>query len=81
MLEHNLSVCLCTDNRLVSNTTVSREMELAVEELDISPYHFRNMVIAGFKGSFFPGGYKEKRAYVRNVINRYEQLEREFLSP
>ena len=79
MLEHNLSVSLCTDNRLMSNTSVSREMELAVEALDISRYHFRNMVLAGFKGSFFPGSYREKRAYVRNVINHYERLEQQLL--
>jgi adenosine deaminase len=38
----------------------------------------RNVIIAGFKGSFFPGTYNEKRAYVRSVIDRYEQLEREY---
>jgi len=39
---------------------------------------FRNLVVAGFKGSFYPGPYREKRAYVRRAINRYEALEREW---
>ncbi len=79
MLEHNLSVSICTDNRLVSSTTVSREFEILVKELPVTPQQFRNLVISGFKGSFYPGSYNDKRRYVRQVINRYETLERELL--
>ncbi len=75
MLEHNLSVSLCTDNRLMSNRTVSKEIELAVNHLPITTRELYNVVIAGFKGSFYPGSYNEKRAYVRQVINRYKKLE------
>jgi len=75
MLDHNLSVSICTDNRLVSNTTVTQEIMLAVNHLKMSPKELRNVVIAGFKGSFFPGTYNEKRAYVRQVIDMYESLE------
>ena len=78
MLEHNLAVTLFTDNRLVSNTTVTRELQLAVQHLRMTPRELRNVVIAGFKGSFFPGSYIEKRAYVRRVLDQYEALEREF---
>jgi adenosine deaminase len=74
MLDHNLSVTICTDNRLVSNTTVTDEIMLAVKHLRMTPRELRNVVIAGFKGSFFPGTYNEKRAYVRQVIDRYEAL-------
>jgi len=74
MLDHNLSVTICTDNRLVSNTTVTDEIMLAVKHLHMTPRELRNVVIAGFKGSFFPGTYNEKRAYVRKVIDRYETL-------
>ena len=75
MLEHNLSVSICTDNRLVSNTSVTLELERTVTALDISRKQLRNLVLAGFKGSFFPGSYNDKRAYVRKVIDRYETLE------
>ena len=37
--------------------------------------------LAGFKGSFFPGPYPLKRAYVRNVIDRYDALEKALLPP
>jgi adenosine deaminase len=80
MLDANLSVSICTDNRLMSNTTVTREIMLAVEHLKLTRRELRNVVVAGFKGSFFPGDYTEKRAYVRQVIDRYEQIENELLA-
>ena len=45
-----------------------------VDELGVTPYQLRNIVVAGFKGSFFPGPYRDKRTYVRQVINRYHAL-------
>ena len=80
MLEKDLSVSICTDNRLVSNTTVSRELELVANEIPITRKQFRNLVIAGFKGSFFPDTYNNKRAYVRKVIDQYEKVENELLN-
>jgi adenosine deaminase len=44
----------------------------------MTPRELRNVVLAGFKGSFFPGRYIEKRAYVRRVIDHYEALEKSF---
>lgn len=79
MLDHEMSVTICTDNRLVSNTTVTRELALAVDKLRLTPREFRNVIVAGFKGSFFPGPYREKRRFVRQVLDRYEALEQEHL--
>jgi adenosine deaminase len=76
MLDHELSISLCTDNRLVSHTTVTHELLQAVNQLKMSPRELRNVVIAGFKGGFFPGTYREKRHFVRQVIDRYEALAR-----
>ena len=78
MLDINLSVCICTDNRLVSNTTVTRELELAIEGFDIGPRQLKNILIYGFKRSFFYRSYPEKRRYVRGITNYYEQLERKY---
>jgi len=74
MLEHNLSVSICTDNRLVSNTTVTDELELVSRHVPVTRHQFRNLVIAGFKGSFYPGSYTQKRRFVRKVIERYDDL-------
>ena len=78
MLDANLSVSINTDNRLVSRTSVTRELELVCTHLPVTPAKLRNIILAGFKGSFF-GPYGEKRALVRQVINRYDALEKQYL--
>jgi len=74
MVQDRLSVTLCTDNRLVSRTTVTKELGLVTGAFPLSPSEVRNMVLHGFKRSFFPGSYKEKRAYVRHVIDYYDRV-------
>ncbi len=74
MLERRLSATLCTDNRLVSNTTVSKEIRLAVDSFELDPKTLKNMIVYGFKRSFYPGSYTEKRDYVRSLISRYEEV-------
>jgi len=78
MKDARLSTTICTDNRTVSKTNVTREVELAVNTFDFTENELRNSIIYGFKRSFFPGTYKEKRAYVRKVINYYENIQKEF---
>lgn len=80
MLEARLSATLCTDNRLVSHTSVTRELALAVEAFDMSPSQVRSTIIYGFKRSFFPGSYKEKRAWVRQVLDHYDGVVRQWES-
>lgn len=78
MLDHELSVSVCTDNRLVSRTTVTDELERLVRDVPCTAHQLRNVIIAGFKGSFFPGAYRDKRAFVREVIRHYDALAREY---
>jgi adenosine deaminase len=77
MLDQRLSITLCTDNRLVSHTTVTRELKLALAAFDIPPDQLKDIIIYGFKRSFCHLPYPEKRKYVRRVIEYYERLERE----
>lgn len=81
MIKRGLPVSINTDNRLVSNTTVTKEMELLVHNVDLAPKELKNIVIAGFKSAFFPGSYVEKRRFVRKVIDRYNALAREYNIP
>ena len=74
MRKRKLSTTFCTDNRLVSNTTVSREIGRAVEAFDLTAREVRDSLIYGFKRSFFPGSYLEKRQYVRQVIDYADQI-------
>jgi adenosine deaminase len=39
------------------------------------------VIIHGFKRSFFPGTYREKRAYVRQIIDYYDKVAAEQPSP
>lgn len=75
MIDNRLSVTFCTDNRLVSHTTVTDELMLAVKNYSISLKKLKDIIAYGFKRSFYPGDYMEKRAYIRSIIDYYEKLE------
>ncbi|GAB6088788.1 adenosine deaminase family protein [Spirochaeta dissipatitropha] len=79
MLEHKLSITLCTDNRLVSNTTVSDEILLALDNFAIDRETLKNIIIYGFKRSFFYQPYVEKRQYVRSIIDYYDRIASAYL--
>lgn len=75
-LERNISVALCTDNRTVSRTDTVRELRRAVDTFDISPDQLKEIVVTGFKRSFFPGTYSEKRAWLAKLVAMYEAAEK-----
>jgi len=75
MKEAKLSTTICTDNRLVSRTSVTRELELAVASFGLTNRDLKNIIIYGFKRSFFQRDYRQKRIYVRRVIDYYHHLE------
>ncbi len=75
MRDHRLSVTFCTDNRLISDTTVSKELGLAAQLMDGDNKLLKDAIIYGFKRSFFPGTYLGKRRYVRKIIDYYEVVE------
>ena len=77
MLSHKLSLTFCTDNRLVSHTSVTRELSLALENFTIPPDQLKDIIIYGFKRSFYYHPYPMKRKWVRNVIDYYEKLEKQ----
>ena len=82
MIDHGLSVSICTDNRLVSNTTVSREVELVCKHAKVTRVELKRLVVAGFKGAFFHGTFEEKRSFVKAVSARYDYLAaRHFSAP
>ncbi len=74
MMKERISTTLCTDNRLISNTSVSKEIKLALENFNIRPRDLKNIIVYGFKRSFYPGSYVEKRKYTRRVISYLEKI-------
>jgi adenosine deaminase len=60
-----LRVTVNTDNRLMSDTSVTRELLLAARTFRLSPYELKRVVINGFKSSFLP--YADKARRLREV--------------
>jgi len=74
MMAHRLSIAICTDNRLVSHTTVTDEFARVVEALKLDVSTLRQLVISGFKGAFFPRNYRRKRHYVRQMLEQFDRV-------
>jgi adenosine deaminase len=53
-LNDGLRVCINTDNRLVSNTTVTNELYLLVKHLGFTKGAIKKMLINGVKAGFMP---------------------------
>jgi len=74
MLDERISVTLCTDNTLVSRTTITKEYAKAIEAFKIDASVLRHLLVYGFKRSFYPGTYTEKRAYVRQILDYRDEV-------
>jgi adenosine deaminase len=60
-----LRVTVNTDNRLVTDTTVSKELWLCHTQMGMSFRDVKSMIMAGFKSSFLP--FHERHGYLRRV--------------
>ncbi len=60
-----LRVTVNTDNRLVTDTTVSRELWLAHTEMGMTLSDIKSLIVAGFKSSFLP--FHIKQSYLRQL--------------
>lgn len=68
-----LRVTINTDNRLITDTSVSRELWLVHSALGVPFQDVKSMIVAGFKSSFLP--FHEKQALLRGVaaeLDRYD---------
>ncbi len=68
-----LRVTVNTDNRLITDTSVSKELFLVHKQMGISFADIKNLIVAGFKSSFRP--FHEKQAALRRVtaeLDRYD---------
>jgi adenosine deaminase len=72
-VDYGLRVTLNTDNRLISNTTLTDEYMIAIEELGMDYAEIKNIVINGFKSSFLP--YREKVRLLNTALKEMEELE------
>lgn len=74
LLSRGMPFTLCTDNRLISNTTLCKEYQLLLSTNDLDAKQVATIVMNGFRGSFFPGTYQEKVAFVISAKEKAEKL-------
>jgi adenosine deaminase len=68
-----LRVTVNTDNRLITDTTVSKELWLCHTQMGMTVRDVKSMIMAGFKSSFLP--FHERQGYLRRVgqeLARYD---------
>lgn len=80
MLQNRMATTICTDNRLVSNTTVSKEYRLALDNFEIPLKRLKDIVAYGFKKSFYPGSYVAKREYAKINMQYFDKVVSEHLN-
>lgn len=67
-----LRVTVNTDNRLVTDTTVSQELWHCHTQMGFSLKEIKSLVVAGFKSAFLP--FHIKQAYLRRVTQELERF-------
>jgi adenosine deaminase len=72
-----LRVTVNTDNRMVTNTTVSREYQVLHEQLGFSLEEIKELIIMGFKSAFLP--YAIKRSLLADVVDELKSFKHKSL--
>tara|TARA_Y100000590_G_scaffold153950_2_gene176842 strand:- start:2498 stop:3541 length:1044 start_codon:yes stop_codon:yes gene_type:complete len=66
-----IRVTLNTDNRLMSNTTMTKEMMLAHKLFGFTIHDFKEITIMAMKSAFIK--YKERKAMINSISKEFEQ--------
>lgn len=74
--DYGLRVTINTDNRLITNTTVSREYWIAHKELGLSLEDLTTVMVSGFKSAFLP--FREKQDLLKQVNAEIDATLRSF---
>lgn len=69
--DYGLRVTVNTDNRLVSNTTLTQEYMIAIEKFGFTPSELKYLIINGFKSAFLPNN--EKVTLLKQVSKELEE--------
>ncbi len=72
-LDYGLRVTLNTDNRTISDTTLTDEYMLAIELLGLEYTQIKNIILNGFKSAFIP--YKERVRLINKILKEIDELE------
>jgi adenosine deaminase len=67
-----LRVTVNTDNRMVTDTTVSKELWLCHSKMGFTVTDIKNMIVAGFKSAFMP--FHVKQQYLRRITQELRRF-------
>lgn len=70
--DRNVRVTVNTDNRLMSDTTLTRELELCVEHLDFDLDEIRKVLLNGFKSAFVR--YPERKVLIAEALEELNAI-------
>jgi adenosine deaminase len=71
-VDYGLRVTINTDNRLITDTTVSKELWLCHKHYGWSLTQIKEVIIAGFKSGFMP--YREKADLLAEIVRELDQI-------
>jgi len=71
-VDYGLRVTINTDNRLMSDTTVSKELHLCHKHYGWSLQTIKDIIVSGFKSAFMP--YREKADLVAAIIKELDGI-------
>jgi len=74
--DYGLRVTVNTDNRLITDTTVTRELMLAHTACGLTLEDLTTVLVSGFKSAFLP--FREKQDLLKSVNQEIEQTLRHF---
>ncbi len=72
-IDYGLRVTINTDNRTISDTTVTDEYMLAINELGLDYATVKYVILNGFKSAFVP--YKERVRLINQTLKEFEEIE------
>jgi adenosine deaminase len=76
-IDYGLRVTINTDNRTISDTTVTDEYMLAINELKLDYPTIKYVILNGFKSAFLP--YKDRVRLINETLREFEELEESVL--
>ena len=76
-LDFGLRVTLNTDNRMISDTTMTDEFMLGIHDLGLTYKEIKNIIINGYKSAFIP--YKERVELTNAALKEMAELEEQIL--
>ncbi len=70
--DYGLRTSICTDNRLITDTTMTDELYLLVEHYNFDVEDIRNVTLDGFKSAFMP--FRKKREVTAKALAEFDSI-------